>query len=321
MTTRTSMSFVGLVAAASLTAACASTPQQEYPSDTVTLIAPFEAGGLSDLTARVAADCFEQRTGEQFIVENRSGGGGVVGATELAQSEPDGYTLGVTTLSVSVLVPLVTDGSGYTGQDFAPVGGLTLSPSALVVPKDSPFDTAEQFFSAARAKPDTLSVSMPGSSGVYALTMSQIGKTGAVTKQVPFESNDLSVSAVLGGNVDAGFVAISPTLLQQIKSGKVKALATGSDHRLGYLPDLPTLAEAGYDNLPESGAYLMLVAPKGLPQNVSTELSSLVKKCVDSTNFTHRLGEQFVLNDYVGNTQLSTLFRRSETDYRAILGN
>lgn len=76
------------------------------------LIAPFAAGGLSDLTARVAADCFEQQTGEQFIVENQDGGGGVVGATEMVQSEPDGYTLAVTTLSVSVLVPLVTEGSG-----------------------------------------------------------------------------------------------------------------------------------------------------------------------------------------------------------------
>lgn len=300
-------------------AGCAAPAEEEYPARTVRLIAPFAAGGLSDLTARVAADCFEQRSGGQFIVENRPGGGGVVGATEIVGAEPDGYTLGIQTLSVSVLVPLVTDGSGYTSADIAPIGALTLSPSTLVVPRDSPFRTAQEFLDRARAQPDTLSVSMPGASGVYSLTMSRLGDTGARVTQVPFESNDLSVSAVLGGNVDAGFVAVSPTLLEQLAAGDVRALATGSDSRLGYLPEVPTLAELGHPDVPESGAYLMLVGPQGLPAPVSQRLGSLVRECVADPTFTDRLGEQFVLDEFVGSAELTELFRSSEAEYRAAL--
>lgn len=316
--TRSGASLLAVMLAAA-TAGCATSPEQEYPSRTVRLIAPFAAGGLSDLTARVAADCFEQRSGGQFIVENRPGGGGVVGATEIVGAEPDGYTLGIQTLSVSVLVPLVTDGSGYTSEDIAPIGGLTLSPSVLVVPPNSPFRTTQEFLDRARSEPDTLSVSMPGASGVYSLTMSQLGDTGAVVTQVPFESNDLSVSAVLGGNVDAGFVAVSPTLLEQIDAGDVRALATGSDSRLAYLPDVPTLAEVGYPEVPESGAYLMLVGPQGLPEPVSQRLGSLVQECVAEPAFTERLGEQFVLDEFVGSGELSELFRSSEAEYRSAL--
>ncbi|WP_181782725.1 tripartite tricarboxylate transporter substrate binding protein [Pseudonocardia pini] len=298
---------------------CATPPVREYPYRTVRIIAPFAAGGISDLTARVAAECLEAATDEKFVVENKPGGGGTSGMSTMVRSKPDGYTLAVATLSTSVLVPQVSPEAGYTGADVAPVGALSLSPSVLVVAGDSRWRTASDFVGEARERPDTLSVAMPGAQGVYSLTMDELGRAGSPVRKVPFESNDLSVTAVVGDNVDAAFVATSSTLLQQLADGRVRALATGAERRLGFLPEVPTFAESGVAGLPESGAYVLLAAPVGVPEPVLARLESIVRDCTSDPGFAARVGPQFVLPAFAGRAEVGRLFQESAAEWRAAL--
>lgn len=286
-----------------LAAACAQTQSStgDYPSGTVRIITPFAAGGISDTTSRVAADCLEEELGGTFIVENRDGGGGAIGMTEVANSKPDGNVISVVSMSTAGLVPLVTEGAEYDVEDFEPVSGITLAPSVLVVKGDSRFQNADELFAAAEAAGGDFSVAMPGSLGVFALTMNAITDAGGPKfTHVPYESNDQSVAAVLGGNADSAYVSTSPTLLEQLESGDLKALATGATEKVDFLPDVKTFAEIGYPDLPDSTVNVAMVAPAGVDESIRDTLAEGMAGCLESPDTAKVLGEEFVREDEPG---------------------
>lgn len=267
------------------------------------IITPFAAGGISDTTARVAAKCIENELGGTFIVENQDGGGGAIGMTRVASAEPDGYTLSVVSLSTAALVPLVTDGARYDGSSFDPISGITLAPpSVLVVKGDSPYRSGQEALDAAGQKGGSFSVAMPGSKGVFALAMNGITDAGGPGfTNVPFVSNDQSAAAVLGGNVDSAYLSTSPALLAQITSGALRALATGADARLDFLPEIPTFTELGYPpDLPDSTVNVALLAPAGLDSGVRDTLAKAMDSCLKDPKTAEVLGAEFVRDDDAG---------------------
>lgn len=313
--------IAALVAVAGLaTAGCAEMPKstaEYYPSGTVRIIAPFAAGGVSDTIARVAAKCLEDELGGTFIVENQDGGGGAIGMTRVARAEPDGYTLSVVTLSTAALVPLVTAGAQYDGSSFDPISGITLSPSVLVVKGDSPYRTGQDVLEAARKEGGTFSVAMPGSLGIFALAIKGIAEDGGPRfTNVPFGSNDQSAAAVLGGNVDSAYLSTAPTLLKQIESGKLRALATGARERLEFLPEVPTFAELGYGDLPDSTVNVALLAPAGIDGDVKSILAQAMGSCLKAPKTADVLGEEFVRDDDPGPEKIRAEMNAGELQWR-----
>jgi tripartite-type tricarboxylate transporter receptor subunit TctC len=296
--------------------ATASKPSAEYPSGTVKIITPFAAGGISDTTARVAAECLKKELDGTFIVENEAGGGGVVGMTEVAQAKPNGQTLAVTSVSTAALVPLVTKGAEYGGSDFDPVYGITKAPSVLVVKDDAPYAKAEDLIAAAKESPGKISVAMPGSLGIFALTMDALAEKGAKFTNVPFESNDQSAAAVIGGNADSSYLSSSPTLLNQIESGELRVLATGNPERVKFLPDVPTFSELGYDDLPDSTVSVTLVGPKGLKSSVAATLEETMATCANKSSTAKTLGKEFVRTDEAGPELMRKEIDEAEATWR-----
>lgn len=314
---------VVLTVAGFAAAGCAQAPSadQNYPSSTVRIITPFAAGGISDTTARVAAKCLEKDLGGTFIVENEDGGGGAIGMTEVAQAKPDGSTLSVVSVSTAGLVPLVTEGAKYEGASFDPISGVTLAPSVLVVKNDSPYTTAQDLLAAAKDRNGGFTVAMPGSRGIFSLTTNAITKAnGPKFTNVPFESNDKSVAAVLGGNSESAYLSTSPNLLEQLRSGQLRALATGAAQRVDFLPDVPTLAELGYPELPDSTVNVALVAPRGLDDKIERTLADSMQKCLEDPHTSDVLGEEFVRHDKPGPTVMREEFSTAEASWRKALG-
>lgn len=316
--------IVAVLAVAGLAAAgCAQAPSaaQNYPSSTVRIITPFAAGGISDTTARVASQCLEKDLGGTFIVENKDGGGGAVGMTEVAQAKPDGSTLSVVSVSTAALVPLVTEGAKYEGASFEPISGVTLAPSVLVVKNDSPHRTAQDLLAAAKSENGGFTVAMPGSRGIFSLTTNAITQAGGPKfTNVPFESNDKSVAAVLGGNSDSAYLSTSPNLLEQLRSGQLRALATGAPQRLDFLPDVPTFAELGFRDLPDSTVNVALVAPRGLDDKIEQRLADAMQKCLEDPHTADVLGEEFVRQDNPGPAVMREEFATSEASWRKAVG-
>lgn len=292
----------------------------DYPSGTVRIIAPFAAGGISDATARVTATCLEEGLDGTFIVENQDGGGGAIGMTQVAQAEPDGSVLSVASMSTAALVPMTTDGAEYSGDSFAPVRGITLAPSILVVKGSSSYETAEDLMDAAKAMDGKLSVAMPGSRGIFALTIDAITDAGGPSfTKVPFESNDQSAAAVIGGNAESAYLSTSPTLLEQLESGELRALATGADEPVPFLPEVPTLADVGYEDLPDSMVNVALLGPAGLDDGVRESLEGALDDCVAAGD-ADVLGEEFVRDDEADHESLSEEFSTAEAEWEEALG-
>lgn len=321
---RPNRTAAAVLAAAGLTAAgCAQAPSgaQDYPRSTVRIIAPFAAGGISDTTARVASKCLEKDLGGTFIVENKDGGGGAIGMTEVAQAKPDGSTLSVVSASTAALVPLVTDGAKYGGASFDPISGITLAPSVLVVKNDSPHKNAQDLLEAARAKNGGFTVAMPGSRGIFALTTNAIAAAGGPKlTTVPFESNDKSAAAVLGGNADSAYLSTSPSLLEQIRAGKLRALATGAKERVDFLPDVPTFSELGFADLPDSTVNVALVAPRGLDDKIETKIADSMQRCLKDPKTAEVLGKEFVRDDNPGPHVMREELNTSEASWRKAVG-
>ncbi|MDR7254194.1 tripartite-type tricarboxylate transporter receptor subunit TctC [Nocardioides sp. BE266] len=292
---------------------------ETYPSGTIRIIAPFAAGGISDATARVAGSCLEEELDGTFIVENQDGGGGAIGMTQVAQAKPDGSTLAVSSMSTAALVPMTTDGAEFSGDSFTPVRGITLAPSVLVVKGSSSWQDADAVMAAAEAEDGKFSVAMPGARGIFALTMDAITDAGGPEfTTVPFESNDQSAAAVLGGNADSAYLSTSPTLLEQLESGELRAVATGATEPVDFLEGVPTFAEVGYDDLPGSMVNVALLGPAGLDAGIRDMLEGALDDCIAS-GAADVLGEEFVRDDDAGHEVLGQEFETAESQWAEAL--
>jgi tripartite-type tricarboxylate transporter receptor subunit TctC len=251
---------------------------QDYPSRPVKIIVPTVAAGTVDLITRVMANDLDTELGGNFFVENRSGAGNTIGSREVAHSEPDGYTLLMSSASGQVISPLVYKDPGYDPlKSFAPIAPYAEGSVILVVNPLLPFRTVADLVTYAKANPGKLSYGSAGTGTVPHLT-GELFKAvaGVEIVHVPYRGGALSIQDVIAGNLQLTFEASSP-LLPHIKAGTLRALAVLSAHRIADLPDVPTMGEAGYPNV-VSASWTGLFAPAGTDTAAVHKLNEAINR-------------------------------------------
>ena len=254
---------------------------QNYPTRPLRIISPFAAGGSNDVVARLVGARLGEALGQQIIVENRAGAGGVVGTEFGARAAADGYTLTMVTNATLAIVPALQKTPYDPLRDFAPVGLVGTSPYVVVVHPAVPARTIQQLVTLVKSRPQQVEfgsggIGTPGHlAGAMLNTM-----TGARMIHVPYKAGNLALNDLLGGHISVTF-SNTITVSELIKAGRVRALAATSARRIGAFPDLPTVAESGVPGY-EFALSLGLATPAATPAAIVMQLNkSLVKSLQD----------------------------------------
>jgi tripartite-type tricarboxylate transporter receptor subunit TctC len=263
------------VIALALTAASA---QSDFPTKPIRIIVAAAAGGPTDVPARLASQILAPKLGQPVVVENRPGAGGAIGAREVAKAKPDGYTLLMGNTSTLAVIPAVSKSAGYNPvKDFLPIAKITEGFQILVVHPSSPWKTLKDFVDYAKANPGKINYAHTGGGGLPHLAGEVFMlKSGTKLTGVSYRSGGESNAAVLSQAVHATFENIA-ILGGLIRSGKLRALAVQNRTRTPLLPDVPTMAEAGYPGA-EANTFFGLVAPAGTPAAIITRLNTLLNE-------------------------------------------
>jgi putative tricarboxylic transport membrane protein len=309
------------LAALALVTSCGAQSQDEaeFPNQEIRLLVPYAAGGPTDLTARAYGAFLERDLGQPVIVENLPGGSGALATQELVGSDPDGHTLALITAGTVVLTPLVND-VGYTAADVAPVGVLSEVPSMLAVRSDSPHADIAAFVAAARARPAALTVAVPGASTPQGIELQRLrGEHGVDVTPVPFNGNAEMITALLGGNVDAVLINASQDVTENIDAGRFRPIAVSTEQRLDWLPETPTLVEAGFAGLTLSGSTFGLAGPAGLPEPVVTRIEDALRRAHADPEVVAQVGERYLGPEFRTAAEMRAVLDQTRAVYEPLL--
>lgn len=251
---------------------------QDYPERPIKIIVAAAPGGPTDVPARLAAQILTPKLGQPVVVENRPGGGGAIGAREVAKAAPDGYTLLMGNTSTLAVIPAVSVNAGYDpAKNFVPIVRITEGFQILVVDPSSPWKTVKELVDDSKADPGKINYAHTGAGGLPHLAGELFMlRSGAKMTGVSYRSGGESVTAVLSHAVHLTFENIA-ILAPQIREGKLRALAAQNATRSKLLPDLPTMAEAGVPNA-EANTFFGLVAPAGTPATIVDKLNATLNE-------------------------------------------
>jgi tripartite-type tricarboxylate transporter receptor subunit TctC len=278
-----------LVAIAALGLLCNPAQAQSWPAKPVTLVVPFPPGGSTDTVARALAPRLEEKFGQTFIVDNKAGATGTIGAAQVKRAPADGYTFLVTSLGPLVIAPYLIKNVPYdAGKEFDYITVAVQAPNVLVVPAGSPHKSVADVIAFQKANPDKMTFASSGNGSSDHLTAElfwlQAGVTGV---HVPYKGGAPAISDLLGGQVDASFQNIN-AVIQHVNAGKLRALAVTGDKASPLLPNVPTLGEAGLSGV-DVYSWQGIVAPKGLPPDVRTKVHGAIAAALNDA----KLKQQF----------------------------
>lgn len=260
---------------------------QSFPNRLITMVSPFPAGSGSDLTARAMGPALGEVLGQAVVVQNKPGAGGSIGADFVAKSRPDGYTLFLASLSFSVL-PSVMDLPFDPVKDFDAVTMAGQQNMAFVVSASFPANSMAELVAMAKAQPGKLNYASAGVGSIGHLTGELLkSERGLNLVHVPFKGTPEALTAIISGEVQVSLVAM-PAVEPQIKANKVKALAVTGEKRHATLPDIPTMAEAGFPSMGDSVWYAILV-PAGTPRQIIDQLNGVFHKVLTQPATVDRL--------------------------------
>ena len=265
--------------------------QSKDPVRPVTVIDPFQAGNNSDYFLRAIAEEMAKILGQPFIVENKPGSGGALGTEALARAQPDGYTLGLASVSTHAANPAVNKAIRYDPiKDFAPITNMVTLPSITVVPAASPLKTLEDLIAAAKAKPGTLTFASPGIGSAGHILMEYFSHlVDAKFSHIPYRGSAAILNDLLGGQLDVASDN-APALIPHLRSGKLRALAVRDLQRIPQLPDTPTFKELGFAQISRP-LWFGLVAPAGTPANTIDRLNQVARQAMATPTFQKRAAE------------------------------
>ena len=272
---------------------------QTYPSKPIKIVVPYPPGGFNDTLGRTFAAKFQDAWGQPAIVENKPGANTVIGVDHVAKSPPDGYTLLIVAFPFAVTPSLIRNMPYDTVKDFAPVTLAASSPNLLVVNPQVPINSVKELIAAAKAKPDGLSYASTGNGSSNHISMELFKSlAGVQIVHIPYKGSAPAVTDLLGGQVHVMFDNV-PNVLQHVKAGKLRALATSGVKRTALAPDVPTVAEAGVPGY-EVNVWFGLVAPAGTPREVVLKLNAEALKILAMPDVRERFLAQGV--EPVGST-------------------
>ena len=277
------MAHLARVLLAIVLSACAalSASAQGYPSRPVRIIVPFAAGGPADIYARFLGQRLQTALGQPFVIEDRPGGGSVIGTDAVAKSDPDGYTLLMMSNTHTVNESLLSHKPFQLLRDFAPVAPVNYSDLVLVVHPSVPANTLRDLIALAKSKPHELNYASSGPGTPYHMAGELFkAMAGLDIVHVPYKGSSGARTDVLGGQVQMMFDAIT-TMAPNVRAGKLKALGTTGKTRSPVLPEVPTVSEAGVPGY-EAVIWLGVMAPAGTPKPIVERLNAEIRKIVNS---------------------------------------
>lgn len=283
----------------------------DFPTKEVQIIIPWAAGGATDLIFRALAATTGKYLGKAVIVVNRPGGAGAVGYTEAAQAKPDGYTL-VSAITPLTILPHQVK-TAFTYKSFEPVINVVDDPSMFLVRSDAPWKSLKEFLDYAKKNPDMITVGNSGAGGgVHLVALAFERAAGVKFNHIPFAGGGPSVTALLGGHVNA--VSVSPPEgIEHVKAGKLKIIALFSEKRFEMFPDVPTVKEQGVDFA--MGMWRGLVAPKGTLPDVIKKLHDAFKQGMNDPVFKKNAKDMAVNLSYLGPEAFGKLMAHNDEFY------
>lgn len=309
----------GAAACLALAAAALPAAAQGYPSRPVTLIVPWGAGGGTDATARIVGSLLEKEIGQPVTVVNRTGGNGVVGHAAIASAQPDGYTIGMATVEISMM-----HWQGLTelsGASYTPLGLVNADPAGVQVRADAPYKTINDLLAAVKANPGKFKASGTGQGGIWHLAIAGMLRDQkidpAAVPWVPSNGAAPGLQDMIAGGVEIAPVSL-PEARSLIDAGKVKSLVIMNDKPSALYPNVPTLKSATGSDW-TMAAWRGIVAPKGIPAEARDKISAALKKIVASKEYTDFMASRGFGVIYAGPDDFAKFMAKSDAELGATM--
>jgi tripartite-type tricarboxylate transporter receptor subunit TctC len=260
--------------AAALSVSSLAFAQADYPNRTITLVVPFPPGGVTDIAGREVAKNLTKYLNQPVVVENKVGAGGNIGTQYVARSKPDGYTLGLLTVSAMSIAPHVTKNLGFNpSKDFTPLTNVITTDGAIVANVAAPYNTLQELVAFAKANPDKVNYASVGNGSIPHLTAEMFSqRAGIKMTHVPYKGAGPAMQDLLANQIPISFETSLATALNNVASGRLKILALTGPQRSPAVPNVPTVAESGYPSFSAQG-WFGLFGPANLPPNVVAALN------------------------------------------------
>ncbi|MFM9883496.1 MAG: Bug family tripartite tricarboxylate transporter substrate binding protein [Burkholderiales bacterium] len=290
---------------------------QEYPTRPVTIVSPTTTGTASDMTARTLAPRLQQKFGRAFIVENRTGASGNIGVSSVAKAAPDGHTILIAPSTIAIAPALAKD-LGWDPKDLQPIARLAFLTLSMIVPAAVPANTPNEVVALSKQRPGTMNYASPGNGTPHHLVAELFKQvTGADLTHVPYKGSAGAVTDLLAGRVEVAFFPVH-AVLPHVKAGKLRMLATISDKRTPWTPDVPTLTELGVAGV-DVDSWIGMFVPLGTPAGIANRLTQEVVTLLEQADVREALYPQGIITHSGSADVMGKLLREDLERYRKIV--